>query len=460
MCKSRYFYLIMASAIFSFASCKKYVEIKPQGQITPTTVNDYQLLLNNSTVFNLSYGTNDFPTDDIALIDTGLISSIQPVSLLNIYEWKDLFYQSNEDDPDWNALYQQIYTANVVIQGLPSATSGTTALIPKLIAEAKAHRAYAYLCLVNQYAQVYNASNADKTPGIPLLLVPTYTQSLQRASEATIYSQVLNDLNASIAALPDLPTTKTDPSKAAAYAMLARTYLYMGDYANALKNADLALALQSTLLSLNSALNGVPAGFFYPAFYLPLSQDNPEVILMKAADNQDAPLNLSDELLNLLGPKDLRTYFFTYNGPDLGYYPGTYFAYSPYEARNEGPTVPEMMLIKAECLARTQQGQQGLTVVNMLRQNRFKPADYTALTASTDHQALLLILQERRRELFAKGFRLFDLKRYNTDAALAKTITHPLNGIRLTLAPGGNRYVYPIATKIISANPEIIQNPR
>jgi hypothetical protein len=460
MYNPKYFLLLLWFAIFSFVSCKKYVEVKPEGQITPTTVNDYQLLLNNSTVFNVSSGTTDFVTDDIALIDTGLISSIQPVSLLNIYEFKELFYQTSENDPDWNAFYQQIYTANIAIQGLPSATSGAPGQAQKLIAEAKVHRAYAYLCLVNQYAAVYNASNVDKAPGVPLLLVPTYTQSLQRASEATIYNQILSDLNTSLAALPNLPVNNTDPSKTAVYALLARTYLYMGDYANALKNADLALSLQSTLLSLNSELSNVPPGFFYPVFYFPLSQDNPETILLKAADNQDAPLNLSSELLNLLGPNDLRTYFFTYNGPDLGYYPGTYYAYSPYESRNQGPTVSEMMLIEAECLARSQQGQQGLAVVNVLRQNRFKPSDYTPLTAANDQAALVLILQERRRELFAKGFRLFDLKRYNTDPTLAKTITHPLNGAQLTLAPGSNRYVYPIATNVISANPEITQNPR
>jgi len=462
MCNQKYF-LVLAFTIFSLASCKKYVEVKPQGEITPTTVNDYQLLLNNSTVFNVSFGTTDFPTDDIALIDTGLINSIQPVSLLNIYEWKDLFYQSNEDDPDWNAFYQQIYTANVAIQGLPTATSGTDAQKQMLISEAKVHRAYAYLCLVNLYAQVYDASTADKLPGVPLLLVPTYTQSLKRAPIAQVYSQILSDLNTSIAALPDLPVNKTDPSKAAAYALLARTYLYMGDYVNGLKYADLALSLQSTLMDLNAELSVVPPGFPFPGFYLPLSQDNPEVIFMKNTNPsyQDSPLNLSNELLTLLGPKDLRTYWYTYNGPDLGYFPGVYYAYfAPFVPPQKGPTVPEMMLVKAECLVRTQQTQAGLDVANALRQNRFSPADYTPLTASDNQQALILVLQERRRELFGKGFRLFDLKRYNTDPALAKTITHPLKSTQLTLSPGSNRYVYPIATKIISINPEITQNPR
>jgi len=449
---------ILLNLIFCMllCSCKKYVEVQPKGKITPTTVSDYQLLLNNTTIWNLSTGTSDFLTDDIALTDPALLTSISSTEYYNIYQFSDYYYQVSQDDPEWNLFYQQIYTANVIINGLPTATSGTDAQKQEMTAEAKTHRAFAYLCLVNLYARQYDSS-AGTTPGVPLLLVPTYTQSLARATVGVIYTQILSDLNSSINVLPALPTNKAAASQAAAYALLARTYLYMGDYANALINANRALALQSTLLNLN---NYTSTGLF-PGFALPLGQNNPEVIFLKASENQDAPLGLSAEFLQLLGTKDLRYPFYTYNGPDLGYYNGTYYAYfAPLEPRNEGPTVGEMMLIEAECLARTQQGQNGLTVVNALRKTRFKPADYADLTAPNDAQALILILQERRKELFGRGFRLFDLKRLNLDPTMAKTVTHPFGSQSLTLTPGSNRYIYPIPQKVIGVNPEIVQNPR
>lgn len=470
MYTSKYYYICFLVCLLLVSSCRKYVEIEPKGKIIPSMVNDYQLLMNNSVVFNLSYGSVDYPTDDVALLNDDFINSFNEQSL-QIYKWGDLFYQANEDDPEWNLFYKQVYNANVVIQGLPQLKSGDENLKQQLIAEAKVHRAYAYLCLINLYAKEYHASSATTDLGVPLLKEPGYTQNLKRATVAAVYDLIISDLNAGVATLSPLPSSKTTPSKSAAYALLARTYLYRGEYQKALDHANLSLALQSTLFNLNpyvgaGAGSGLPDGFF-----LPTSQNNPEVILMKASSDGGGSFPLSAELLNLLGTKDLRTYFFTYfvgpNGDPVGIfnYPGTYHTYfAPFEtvagSTQIGPSVPEMMLIKAECLARMQKGQEGLAVVNELRKSRFKPADYTVLIATNDDAALQVILQERRRELFCKGLRLFDLKRLNTEPKLAKTITHPLKTQQLTLAPGSNRYVYPIPTKVINANPEIEQNPR
>ena len=452
---------ILSSLFISmiFFSCKKYVEVQPKGKITPTTVSDYQLLLNNTTIWNVTWGTTEYLTDDIGITDATLLTKIAAREIYSIYQFSDYYYQVSQDDPEWNSFYKQIYTANVIINGLPTATSGTDAQKQQMTAEAKVHRAYAYLCLVNQYAKQYDPSSADTALGVPLLLEPNYTQSLKRASIKTIYSQILNDLNSSVSALPSLPSNKAAPSQAAAFALLARTYLYMGDYANALTNANKSLAIQSTLLDLNN----YPSTGSMPGFALPLARNTSEVILLKACGSQyqDEPLVASSEVLQLFGTKDLRYVFYTYDGPVLGDPPGRYFAYfAPLEPRNEGPTVGEMMLIKAECLARTAQGQSGLAVVNTLRKARFKPADYADLTASSDLQALILILQERRKELFCRGSRLIDLKRLNLDPAMAKTVSHPFGAQTLTLAPGSNRYIYPIPQSVIGSNPEIVQNPR
>ncbi|MDR6785156.1 hypothetical protein ABIE26_003854 [Pedobacter africanus] len=464
------YYILLFILAFSSVSCRKYVEIEPQGKIIPRTVNDYQLLLNNSEVFNSSFGTVDYPTDDIAFLNDNFINSLREESL-QIYKWGELFYQANQDDPEWNLFYKQVYNANVAIEGLPLVKGGDENLKQQLLAEARVHRAYAYLCLVNLYAKTYQATSATTDAGVPLLTEPGYTQNLKRASVAAVYELILSDLNTAVPALPRLPASKTAPSKTAAHALLARANLYMGKYQQALDNANLALGIQSGLFNLNpyvgmGAGSGLPDGFF-----MPTSQNNPEVILMKASSDGGGSFPLSQELMTLLGTKDLRAYFFTYfvgaGGDPIGIfrYPGTYHTYfAPFEtvpgSTQMGPTVPEMMLIKAECLARTQRGQEGLLVVNELRKTRFKPADYSALTAANDQAALIQILAERRRELFCKGFRLFDLKRLNTDPAFAKNIVHPLKIEQLTLAPQSNRYVYPIPVKVINTNPEIVQNPR
>lgn len=471
MYKYKFYQLLLLVTTVYISSCKKYVELKPQGKTIAETVNDYSQLLNNSEVFNRSYSSVEYLTDDIALENNNLIDRFDAASLM-MYKWADFYYQTSNDDPEWNLFYKQIYTSTVVIKGVPNATAGDENLKQQVIGSAKVHRAYAYLCLVNQYAKHYNPASAGNDLGVPIIKEPgDYKEKLNRASVATVYELILNDLHTATASLPALPSNKTYPSKAAAYALLARTYLYMGDYPKALENANLCLGLQANLLDLNLTIGAAAKAHspFPDGFFLPLSENNPEVILMKASNSQGPTYPLSSELTTLLGNKDLRSYFFIYisnpgSPTDLGLFndPGSYYAYfTPLQSgTQEGPTVPEVMLIKAECLARTQHGQDGLTVVNTLRKFRFRPADLTLLTAGNDNDALKFILQERRRELFSRGFRLFDLKRFNQEPDLVKTITHPLKNQQLTLAPGSNRYVYPIPTKIINTSPEIEQNVR
>lgn len=445
-------------SLLLLTACKKYVDIQPKGKIVPTTLNDFQLLLNNSNVFNMAGGSTDFMTDDVAFTDTSMFSSLQPYSILNTYEWANNIYNANDNDPDWNGYYQQIYYANIVINGAPGATEGTDTAIATLIAKAKVHRAFSYLGLVNQYATQYDSATAAQDPGVPLLLAPTYTQKLNRATVKAVYDQILSDLGSSVSALPGLPAFNTDPSRTAAYALLARTYLYMGNYPAALLYADSTLQLQNTLLDLRPYGNA-SSPFVYLG--MPLSNQNPEVILMKAADNEDAPILLSPELLNLFSPDDIRFQAFAIGGELLENYNGYFFSYiSPLESRHEGPRVGEVYMIKAECQVRTGDIQGGLQTANLLRQMRFSTSTYTPLTATGQQDALAQVLQERRRELMGRGFRLTDLKRLNKDPALAKTVIHPLATGSISQPPNSNLFIFPIAPNVLAANPEIGQSPR
>lgn len=451
-------FFISLVSISLLSSCHKYVDIQPQGKIVPTTLNDFQQLLNNSTVFNLGSGTTDLMTDDVAFTDTSIFTSMDPASL-NIYSWASNIYIASQDDPEWNLYYQQIYYANVVISGVPAATNATDTGKTQLIAAAKVHRAYAYLCLVNQYAPQYDSGTAAQDPGVPLLLQPGFTQRLDRASVQAVYDQILDDLHSSIPFLSGLPAAKTDPSKAATYAILARTYLDRSDYSQALAYADSSLQLQNTLLDLRPLATST-SPFDYLA--LPASNKNPEVILMKASNSQDAPILLSQELLDLLGPDDLRGKVFAIGGQLLSNYNGYLFSYiSPLEPPHVGPRVGEMYTIKAECQARLGDIPGAMATINALRVYRINPASYQPLTATDQQTALTIALQERRRELMGRGFRLFDLKRLNKDNALAKTVVHPWsNGSVIQLSPGDNRFIYPVAQKVLAANPEIGQLPR
>jgi tetratricopeptide (TPR) repeat protein len=454
---------LLAPAALLLAGCKDYVDIKTQGTLIPSETANYRLLLNNTGVLERSVSVPDITADDVELSDLAQQRAL-PNYVARAYTWQPAFYDGTESDLDWDVSYAAIFYANTVAAEVPGSTGGTDATKQQLLAEAQVHRAAAYLALVNCYASAYNSGTAGTDLGVPLLLTPAVNADLTRQPVQAVYSQIVQDLQA---AAPNLPTTvpfNTQPGRAAAYALLARTYLLMGNYGQARQSAEAALALQSSLVDLNSYASG--------ATY-PRRINDPEVILSKVANTQftAAPtvLRLSPGLLGLLGTTDLRYALFTRPASSAtSAYTGRIFAKELLtgEPRNLGPSVPEMLLIKAECQARQNDGAGALATLNTLRVRRFRAADYVPLTTANARPPLQLVLDERRRELFCRGFRWFDQKRLNQDPTFAQTQTRTwlattsvVPAGTYTLAPGAARYLFPIPPIPQRLNPEIVSNP-
>jgi hypothetical protein len=456
---------LLAPAALLLAGCKDYVDIKTQGTLIPSETANYRLLLNNTGVLERSVSVPDITADDVELADLAQQRAL-PNYLARAYTWQPAFYDGTENDQDWNVPYTAIFYANTVAAEVPSSTGGSEADKQQLLAEARVHRAAAYLALVNCYAKTYNSSTAGADLGVPLPLTPAVGADLTRQPVQAVYGQILQDLQAAAPNLPTTTTYNTQPSRAAAYALLARTYLLMGDYGLARQNAEAALAIQNTLVDLKSYLTAT----------YPRRINDPEVILSKvantpfnAASTSTTVLRLSSSLLSLLGTIDLRYTLFTRPASSVTTaYTGRIFAKELLtgEPRNLGPSVPEMLLIRAECQARQNDGAGALATLNTLRIKRFRTADYVALTTANVRTPLQLVLDERRRELFCRGFRWFDQKRLNQDPAFAQTQSRPwlattsvVPAGTYTLVPGADRYVFPIPPIPQRLNPEIVPNP-
>lgn len=453
--------LIILSFFVLGTGCKKYVDIKTQGNLVPGETLNYRYLLNDNNTFAFSVRGIDIPSDDIYIADSAQMADIQNSSTLQYYQrtytWQPSIYiLSGESDPDWDRLYKTIYNANVIITEVGKSTGGTDSAKNEISAEAKVHRAEAYLMLVNMYAKPYsNTASADL--GVPLLTAPTVTEALTRAPLAKVFEQILEDLQSSTKYLPTKNQFNTLPSKAAAYALLARTNLYMANYQQAGAWADSALAIQSTLNDL-AALT---------ASSYPRTLADPELIFSKSAAQSNAygqtAFRLSDSLLSLLGTADLRYSLFTAPGNTVNTnYTGRFFSkerIGNFETRNYGPTVPEMMLIKAETLARNGNVSDAMTLVNNLRKKRFTAAGYTPVTATTQQEALVQVIKERQREFFCRGLRWFDMRRLKSDPMFAQTLTRRFLNNTYTLAPNSDRYVFPIADYYRTFNPGIQANP-
>lgn len=453
--------IISAISALALQSCQKYVDIQTQGSLIPTETINYRYLLNNNMTFGSTVSINDIGTDEISITDAaqinGLLQSTQNAFFVNTYTWQSpIFPLPTDQDENWNKLYEIIYNTNVVMNEVPSSTGGSEAEKKALMAEAMVHRADAYLTLINMYAKAYSSANANE-PGVPLLLVPDVNTALTRASIQQVYDQIFKDLRDALPSLGKTSSINLLPTQAAAYAELARACLYTKQYPMAGKYADSALQIKSTLFDLQTTTT----------FDFPRRFDNPEIILVKTAYSRfsypPTALRLSDHILGLLGTTDLRYELFTTDASMMGSnYTGRFFnmeSIGQYENRNLGPTVPEMMLTKAEALARDGETAAALDLVNQLRMKRFRTTDYTALSATNAQDALVKVLEERQRETFCRGLRWFDMKRLKDEAPFSQTYTRTFNGNTYTLSPGSNRWVYPIAEYVRSLNPGISQNP-
>lgn len=446
-------YITAAVTVFALftASCHKYVEIEQKTSKTLKYTSDYQYLLNSTTSFEGSFG---YPV--LSCDDTGIDNTTYQNTLLTqwgyTYQWAFTRYTDTETDIDWERFYKQIYICNEVTDGVMTSENGTNADKLNILAWAKVQRAYAYLQLVNLYAKPYHSATAETDPGVPLLLTADLFANLKRASVAAVYAQIQKDLTDALPYLPNLPAYKTDPSKAAAYALLAQSALQMRNFTAAGTYADQVLAIQNTLTDLTK-FAAAPAT-------LPKRLLDPEIIFSKIAGGTFLP-TLSADLLNLLGTTDLRYTLFTGLNSGTKAYGRSYYRQNyTNEPVNVGPGVPEIMLIKAESAARAGDAATAIAVLNSLRKTRFAAADYVALNPTTAEAALSSVIDERRRELFGRGLRWFDQRRLTQEGAFAKTYTRVFKGTTYTLEPNSNRYTYSIANYYLKLNPEIEQNPQ
>ncbi len=454
MKNKNFIFLGLALSVLSTA-CRKYVEIPQEGTRVLSLTSDYQALLYNPNVMDKAYSFPLYAADDIGA-DTAVWQNGLSLTNANVYTWAEKMVTSDADDVDWVNMYTAIYTCNLIITNVMGSEGGTDADKHKALACALMQRAYYYHTLVNIYAKQYDASTAATDPGVPLRLDDMVTGSLQRASVKTVYDQILSDLNAAIPYLPAIPDFNTNASQAAAFAVLSRAYLDMRDFTQAERFADSTLKLQNTLVNLNNYLSGTTN--------YPQKLADPELILSKTiAGVLYLPVsNNTQALFTGKDTTDLRYKLYTQKGSVGGaaYLSRIYFKQRLVtQGIYLGPTVPEIMLIKAECEARADHAATAAGILNTLRKQRFAPVDYTDLPAATGAEALQLVLLERRKELMGRGLRWFDQRRLAKDG-FTQTVTRNFKGVTYTLAPGSNRYVFPIADKYILLNPEIEQNPR
>lgn len=445
--------LISLIAIYGF-SCKKFLSTKSdQNLSTPETLEDVAAMLKSPSLYT---GMN-------------LINGCSDEYYLDFTDWqaamelqqKGYVWDPQLDDPDdWNTQYNTVLYANTALFNLENISSeDQQQKWNEIKGTALFFRALSFYQIAQLYAPQYNAATAAGDLGIPLRLTVDFNQPSERASLKETYDRVIGDLQTALSLVSDkLPSTKASkgqPGKPAILALLARVYLQMGDYVKAKENADACLKLYNVLLDFNTAAVD-------PASEVPIQPFNEEMIFYTSSfntQNSYPEAKIDSVLYDSYHVNDLRkTVYFKQNPDGISYRFKASYNGGPSDLFN-GLATDEVYLIRAECNARLGNANAAIEDLNQLLVKRWKSNSFTPITTATPQEALVVVLQERKKELVYRGIRWSDLRRLNKNTEFVTTIKRVLNGEVYSLTPNDLRYTLLIPQSVMNVT-NIKQNPR
>ncbi len=441
--------LLFCLIVISGFSCKKATDWlntpKFKKDITIETLKDYQLLLNNTSILNLTMPIiSQIGGDNIYVNERSV--PILPVIDRNAYLWnKDIF--EGRISLDYSFSYQAINYVNVVLEGIETieVNSGNFSEYNSIKGQASFFRSIFYFELASIFCKQYNQTTAGVDKGLCLRVNSDVNGIVQRSSALETYKLILSDAHKAVELLSNTKTVKTQPSKTAALILLARVYLNMADYENARKYADAALNISSDLIDFTSVPD-LALPFRFPDF----KKENAELIFYAQGNlyqtvypSELITSGLVDTMLyRSYNQNDLRKIYFYKEFDSVTIkFKGSYTGVASNFA---GLTTSEAFYIRAECNARLNDLSSAIRDLNIVLRSRYKTGTYIDFDSNDSFEVLQKVLQERRKEFpFTGNIRWQDLRRNNLDPRLATIIRRKIAGEVKVLPPNDPKYVYP-----------------
>ncbi len=349
----------------------------------------------------------------------------------------------------WLDGYKYIYRSNAILEGLETSTNMSDSVKQQLKGEALFMRAFCHFYLLNLFGK------------IPVITSTDYTVNMikgQSTSEEA-WSLIEADLVAAKSLMkPAYPSAeKLRPNSYTAAALLARSYLYRGKWAEAEKEADAIIqsgSYSGTLPALADVFKKESPETIWQMQPVAANSNTVDGSKFLVAGTVRPNYELTSVLINAFesGDKRRTTWIGNSNTANPTWlYPAKYKAGATATVTEYYVVfrLTEQYLIRAEAKAQLNKLSEALTDINKIRAR----AGLGVLQTQDKNVVLAAIEQERQVEFFAEwGHRWFDLKRTNRAEAVLKPFT-----------PGNNwkaGYVYyPIPTLELNSNPRLSQNP-
>lgn len=452
--------IILATSIiilpFGILSCKKFVDIKP----SPNLVQTDQLFINDATALSavngvylqmrasspsLANGTLSIyaglGADELTASATSLeYDAFNKNSILSI--------STIVNSQIWSTAYKVIYRTNAIIENLEKSTEISQSTRSQLMGEMKVVKSLYYFYLINLFGDV------------PLITSSDYKENEYKPRTAIneVYQQIVADLTNAISLLSESYSSpgKVRPNKWTATALLARVYLFKGDWINA--EAQSSSVISSDAYAMVADLNEVfkinsdetiweiaPANesrnTVEGSVFVPSSSSNVPIIyltplLVSSFEIGDARKSSWLGLNAVAG--------------NMYYYPFKYKqrTATPVDEYEIVFRLAEQYLIRAEARIKQNKFAEASVDLNVVR-NR---AGLPNTTANDQNSLLYAIIKERQIELLAEwGNRWFDLKRNGS----INSVLAPMKGSNWQTTDT----LYPIPFDEIQINTYLVQNP-
>ena len=396
----------LLAALAMLTSCSDYLDNVPKGEKIPTTLSDFTELMADEYTNH----REDITQASILLNDRYVSQSYRsyyPLWKAN-YFWDtsiDRVKENKSDETTYYNGYAGISTANLILENVETATEATEEARAAAAAQARFLRASRYLTLVNFYCRPYNAATAATDGGVPVITSADVGAAYTQKSVQEVYDFILEDLTMAVSDLPEKSENVLYANKAAGYALLARTYLNMGNYTAYYDEHKTAITSEGVYLSTESPMgHDWCENYYFCHGSNSYSGSEPQVSVWRAARfEQGDAMFASRWKLRTVGAE---TY---YKGLLSGYY------------NKGGLTTTEMWLVKAECLAQQGDISQAMEIVNKVRAKHILPDHYQPWTATTEEEAVKAVIKVKCNALVQTIVPFMDRRRWNQDSRYAET---------------------------------------
>lgn len=440
--------------VFAGVSCDNFVEVDPpNSQLTGGVV------FNDKATANAAISDIYRKMRDSGLL-TGQASGLsctlglyadeldfyQDIGSNNFYT-NSLFAEATPIRDLWNSSYNIIYAANAVAEGISRSTLPTEDK-DHFLGEALFIRALIHFYLVSLYGDIPYVTGTDYLDN----------SRVSRTPSEEVYQAVIEDLNRAYQLLPpeDYTWEKVRPIKATATALLARVYLYNGQWSEAADSASAIINNPSYILEndLDKIFLKESPGTIWQFSHAAEGNNTQEGDLFIFSEGPPPVVALTQNLVGAFEPSDQRRLHWIQEVTD-----GTAVWYHPYKYKTRAIAgssteysillrLGEQYLIRAEARARQGELIGAKEDLDIIRSNAGLPET----TAVSQEDVLAAILRERRSELFTEfGHRFMDLKRFGM-----------LDVILPATKPGWdtNDRLWPLPGQELLANPNLNpQNP-